>query len=250
MAANSYGFPNYFRQFLGGLDGGKFPERAADLWVTGRCKKEGGLAKPMLHSQMRACEECWDEQYAVHGFRTWLRSHNLPGVTACWKHCRALAGMSWDPTGAMLPHRRLSWPSRLASTEEICFANISHNALFAEGAGRHFVRGLRSSKSIKHREWKTKLIADAIREMQPPSFLQALGLNDRCLQSCLEDMSQGTLFASIGYTPLILVASMAIAGGPLSERLELAEGGEGGPYLLERWGRGPNEPFGRMSDRF
>jgi hypothetical protein len=60
------------------------------------------------NSGPRFCPACRNEQLSANGFAVWLRCHNIPGVTACWKHSCLLQHIPASNPKSRLPEVPLS----------------------------------------------------------------------------------------------------------------------------------------------
>lgn len=205
VVAEKYTFQNYFAQFIGGTGVGRFPPLDADMMTTGRCFWE---ADPMpLRLGMRSCPACGDEQLSAHGFRTLLRSHNLPGVTACWKHGLELCSQSDCPYSFGLPAEvgREHW--RYASLTEVWMARMSRNALVAPTTGAHYLADVRHAVSEMQGDKMAAAVTKELLASFPASFMHLQKLDAQSLERSLRLMTRGHKHRSIGCTRILLLAS-------------------------------------------
>lgn len=65
-----------------------------------------------LPRELKWCPKCAIDQRSRLGFAVWLRSHNLPGVEVCRRHCCRLQRVTWNRSALVLV------PKEANSTDE------------------------------------------------------------------------------------------------------------------------------------
>lgn len=197
-------FQSYFRHFVGVNSGGRWPAEEADLFTVGRCYHEKGTVargRP-VNDGLRDCPECTSEQVRTRGFATWRRSHNLPGVKACWRHAVRLRAR-FDPEKLPMPDHKPAHSTEPATKTELWFANASYEALHDCGGSRRYANVLRGPMTSGL--WAAPLLARGIISSYPAAFLSSMDLTPFSLTAGYGSIIRGQ--RSIGDTRLLILLS-------------------------------------------
>lgn len=143
------------------------------------------LGEPWRLSELRYCEHCAAEHQRLIGRGAWLRSHNLPGVSACHIHGVRLQRQPFVKGRlTVVPRLTPSVQSSFAKLEEVRYAEIMAQLLEWQGPVVHMAQweaALRVyvSKFCQGAP-RRKTVRDYFNEVYSTEFLTSVGhsLND------------------------------------------------------------------------
>jgi hypothetical protein len=215
---------DYFSRFAPAGVPRRPSQAATDLLTTGRFHNEkSSLGRAVVEESLRDCPLCSAEHYQTDGFRPWLRSHNLPGVMACWKHGVRLRKSQPRPSSFRLPPAE-EVESIDASVEEIWFARTSRAILLNEQTAAGVSYGWLEPccdlrRNIAAPSCRT---ASRICGAYPTIFLESLGLSAKAIGSGIHSIQRGD--RGIGDTRIrILLAHLPAASTFREDETELDE---------------------------
>lgn len=172
-------------------------------------------------ARLKYCPQCAECQEEEHGFATWLRAPNLPGVVACWKHgCSLLAvPVKAFQTPLLVPRTHNTSAVRATIPGEVWYANEARNLLVSSAAP---ISGLQFRKVLRdacHLRFKTNhgiltrdckvLVAQRMAAIEWPRLVENLQkskglMTERVLTDCLTGRRKitpalGLLLALLAY---------------------------------------------------
>ena len=194
------------------------------MLFSGRCKNESDT--PQMPLGLRACPACGKEQDRDHGFRTYLRSHNLPGVKACWRHGLELVRNTAGPYELSVPSAVDQQEWTYASHADVWFARVSRNALLSPGTGTHYQHELRHAASVACGDKLASSLTQELLAAYPGPFLEAQKLDAKTLERRLRLHTRGYQHRSIGCSRiLLLLSSLRRGSGPKLDASLVGQGG-------------------------
>jgi hypothetical protein len=148
------------------------------------------------NSRPRFCTACANEQLSSHGFAVWLRCHNIPGVTACWKHSCLLQHIPALNPKSRIPEVPLSDVNKVDMPQNgelifarhvraICLAQFGNIGIFQRAAPWNAAIATRighSPKPIFIKEWLLHKFGPHDRAIHLSTGLKSIALATKLAQ--------------------------------------------------------------------